>query len=274
MKQIMITGVSSGFGQALAQAALAAGHRVFGTVRSQQALDAFTALEPTRAHGAILDLTDVERIAPLVAAFEEAHGPLDALINNAGYGHEGIFEEATLAEMRHQFDVNVWGAVAMMKALVPRFRARRRGQIINITSMGGLITLPGISDYCASKFALEAFSETLSQELAAFNIAVTAVAPGSFRTDWAGRSMVRSPRAISDYDAIFDPVREARLAKSGRQNGDPYKAAQAILGLLDHPAPPAHLLLGSDALQLVRDKLRRLESSFAEWESVTRSTDG
>ncbi|WP_313382671.1 oxidoreductase [Pantoea sp.] len=274
MKKIMITGVSSGFGQALAQAALAAGHSVFGTVRSQQALDAFTSRDPARAHGAILDLTDPERIAPLVARFEEAHGPLDVLINNAGYGHEGIFEEATLEEMRHQFDVNLWGAVAMMKALVPRFRARRRGQIINITSMGGFITLPGISDYCASKFALEAFSETLSQELAGFGIAVTAVAPGSFRTDWAGRSMVRSPRTLHDYDALFDPVREARLAKSGRQNGDPHKAALAILSLLDHPAPPAHLLLGSDALQLVRDKLRSLESSLAEWESVTRSTDG
>jgi len=274
MKKIMITGVSSGFGQALAQAALAAGHSVFGTVRSQQALDAFTARDPARAHGTILDLTDPERIAPLVAGFEEAHGPLDVLINNAGYGHEGIFEEATLEEMRHQFDVNLWGAVAMMKALVPRFRARRRGQIINITSMGGFITLPGISDYCASKFALEAFSETLSQELAGFGIAVTAVAPGSFRTDWAGRSMVRSPRTLHDYDALFDPVREARLAKSGRQNGDPHKAALAILSLLDHPAPPAHLLLGSDALQLVRDKLRSLEHSIAEWESVTRSTDG
>lgn len=274
MKTIMITGISSGFGQALAQAALTAGHRVIGTVRSQPALEAFTAQDPARAHGAILDLTDVERIAPLMAALQQAHGPIDALINNAGYGHEGIFEEATLAEMRHQFEVNLWGAVAMMKALVPYFRARRRGRIINITSMGGFITLPGISDYCASKFALEAFSETLSQELAGFNIAVTAVAPGSFRTDWAGRSMVRSPRAIGDYDALFDPVREARLAKSGRQNGDPHKAAQAILDLLNHPAPPAHLLLGSDALQLVRDKLRALESSLAEWERVTRSTDG
>jgi len=274
MKTIMITGVSSGFGQALAQAALTAGHRVIGTVRSQPALEAFTAQDPARAHGAILDLTDVERIAPLVAALQQAHGPIDALINNAGYGHEGIFEEATLAEMRHQFEVNLWGAVAMMKALVPHFRARRRGRIINITSMGGFITLPGISDYCASKFALEAFSETLSQELAGFNIAVTAVAPGSFRTDWAGRSMVRSPRAIGDYDALFDPVREARLAKSGQQNGDPHKAARAILDLLNHPAPPAHLLLGSDALQLVRDKLRALESSLAEWERVTLSTDG
>ncbi|OQP35481.1 oxidoreductase [Pantoea latae] len=274
MKTIMITGVSSGFGQALAQAALTAGHRVIGTVRSQPALEAFTAQDPARAHGAILDLTDVKRIAPLMAALQQAHGPIDALINNAGYGHEGIFEEATLAEMRHQFEVNLWGAVAMMKALVPYFRARRRGRIINITSMGGFITLPGISDYCASKFALEAFSETLSQELAGFNIAVTAVAPGSFRTDWAGRSMVRSPRTIGDYDALFDPVREARLAKSGRQNGDPHKAAQAILDLLNHPAPPAHLLLGSDALQLVRDKLRALESSLAEWERVTRSTDG
>lgn len=274
MKTIMITGVSSGFGQALALAALAAGHHVIGTVRTTEALDIFTASHTGRAHGMILDVTAFARIEPLVDRAEQQHGPIDVLINNAGYGHEGIFEETSLAQMRHQFDVNVWGAVAMMKALVPRFRQRRTGQIINITSMGGFLTMPGISDYCGSKFALEGFSETLGKELAGFGIAVTAVAPGSFRTDWAGRSMVRTERKIDDYAALFDPIREARIAKSGKQIGDPHKAAQAILGLLDHANPPAHLLLGSDALQLVREKLRGLETSINAWESVTRSTDG
>jgi NAD(P)-dependent dehydrogenase (short-subunit alcohol dehydrogenase family) len=127
------------------------------------------------------------------------------LVNNAGYGHEGIVEESPLAELRRQFDVNVFGAVAMMKAVVPFMRARRRGHILNITSMGGHITMPGIA--CGSKFALEGISEALGKEVAPFGIAVTAVAPASFRTDWAGRSMTRTPRSIADYDALFDPIR-------------------------------------------------------------------
>ena len=274
MKTILITGVSSGFGRALAQAALQAGHRVLGTVRRSQALDAFASLDAQRAHGWLLDVTDFARIPAVIDEMEVAHGPIDVLVNNAGYGHEGIFEEASFDEMRQQFEVNVWGAVAMMKALVPQFRQRRRGQIINITSMGGYITLPGISDYCGSKFALEGISDTLSKELAPFNISVTAVAPGSFRTDWAGRSMIRSARSIADYDTLFDPVRQARQEKSGKQLGDPAKAAQVILSLLTHPEPPAHLLLGSDALSLVRDKLTTLAESLTAWEAVTRSTDG
>lgn len=242
MKTILITGVSSGFGRALAQAALQAGHRVLGTVRHSQAFDAFASLDAQRAHGWLLDVTDFARIPAVIDEMEAAHGPIDVLVNNAGYGHEGIFEEASFDEMRQQFEVNVWGAVAMMKALVPQFRQRRRGQIINITSMGGYITLPGISDYCGSKFALEGISDTLSKELAPFNISVTAVAPGSFRTDWAGRSMIRSARSIADYDTLFDPVRQARQEKSGKQLGDPAKAAQVILSLLTHPEPPAHML--------------------------------
>ncbi|WP_115717600.1 oxidoreductase [Gallaecimonas mangrovi] len=274
MKTLLITGVSSGFGKALATEALAAGYKVIGTVRSQSALETFEAMHPSNAHGALLDVTDFARIAPLVAELESQHGAIDVLVNNAGYGHEGIFEEATLEQMRHQFDVNVWGAVAMMKALVPRFRQRRSGHIINITSMGGYITMPGISDYCASKFALEGFSDTLSKELADFNIAVTAVAPGSFRTDWAGRSMVRSERSISDYDALFDPVRQARKDKSGKQLGDPQKAASVMLSLLEHPKPPAHLLLGSDALGLVRGSIAALNQQLDDWQAVTCSTDG
>ena len=176
--------------------------------------------------------------------------------------------------MRRQFDVNVFGAVAMIKAVLPGMRQRRRGHIINITSMGGFITMPGISYYCGSKFALEGISETLSKELAPFNIYVTAVAPGSFRTDWAGRSMVRSARCIADYDALFKPIRQARQEKSGKQPGDPVKAAHAILALIESEAPPTHLLLGSDALRLVRQKLAALDKEIEQWEKVTRSTDG
>ncbi|MBA5983560.1 SDR family NAD(P)-dependent oxidoreductase, partial [Pseudomonas sp. MD195_PC81_125] len=209
-KTIFITGVSSGFGNALAKEALAAGHRVIGTVRSETALQAFQALDVDDVHGVILDVTDFDGIDSVVAAIEENHGPVDVLVNNAGYGHEGIFEESPLEEIRRQFDVNVFGAVAVIKAFVPYFRNRRAGHILNITSMGGTITMPGIAYYCGSKFALEGISDTLSKELLPFNIFVTAVAPGSFRTDWAGRSMQRTPRSIADYDASFDPVRKAR----------------------------------------------------------------
>jgi NAD(P)-dependent dehydrogenase (short-subunit alcohol dehydrogenase family) len=273
-KTLFITGVSSGFGQALAREALAAGHRVIGTVRSESAVEMFEALAPERAHGVVLDVTDFEAIDSVVAAVEKRYGPVDVLVNNAGYGHEGVFEESPLAEMRRQFDVNVFGAVAVTKAFAPYFRQRRAGHIVNITSMGGYITLPGIAYYCGSKFAMEGISDTLSKELAPFNIFVTAVAPGSFRTDWAGRSMQRTPRSISDYDASFDPVRKAREEKSGHQLGDPQKAAWAMLTLIASPAPPAHLLLGSDAVALVRDKLQRTAESIEQWGALSCSTDG
>ncbi|MGH8419377.1 MAG: oxidoreductase [Pseudomonas sp.] len=273
-KTLFITGISSGFGKALVSEALAAGHRVIGTARNEAAVRAFEALSADRAHGVILDVTDFERIDSVVAEMESRYGPVDVLVNNAGYGHEGIFEESPLEEMRRQFDVNVFGAVAMTKAFVPYFRQRRSGHIINITSMGGTITMPGIAYYCGSKFALEGISDTLSKELKPFNIFVTAVAPGSFRTDWAGRSMQRTPRSIADYDASFDPVRKAREEKSGKQPGDPQKAAHAMLQLIASANPPPHLLLGSDALGLVREKLTQSLKEIEHWETLTRSTDG
>ncbi|ELW9527045.1 oxidoreductase [Burkholderia cenocepacia] len=271
---MLITGVSSGFGRALAQEALAAGHTVIGTVRSAQAARDFEALSAQAAVARVLDVTDFARIDGVVADIEANVGPVDVLVNNAGYGHEGILEEAPLDELRRQFDVNVFGAVAMMKAVVPFMRERRHGRILNITSMGGHITMPGIAYYCGSKFALEGISETLGKELAPFGIAVTAVAPGSFRTDWAGRSMARTPRSIADYDALFDPIRRAREEKSGKQPGDPAKAARAMLAVIAADHPPAHLLLGSDALRLVRNKLAALDDEIRAWEAVTVSTDG
>ena len=272
-KTFLITGISSGFGQAFAQAALDAGHMVVGTARSAAACAAFEARRPGQAKAVLLDVTDFEAIEPAIAELEREVGGIDVLVNNAGYGHEGVLEESPLAEMRRQFDVNVFGAVAMIKAVLPGMRVRRAGHIINITSMGGFITLPGIAYYHGSKFALEGISETLAKELAGFNIKVTAIAPGSFRTDWAGRSMVRSERSIADYDNLFDPIRQAREDKSGRQAGDPAKAAQALLAIVDAAHPPVHLLLGSDALKLVRDKLAALNAEIAAWESLTVSTD-
>jgi len=273
-KRFLITGVSSGFGRALAQEALAAGHYVVGTVRSAQAAESFEALAPDRAVARVLDVTDTAAIQPTVEAIEADIGPIDVLVNNAGYGHEGVLEESPLDQMRRQFEVNVFGAVAMIQAVLPHMRARRAGHILNITSMGGFITMPGIAYYCGSKFALEGIGEVLGKEVAALGIRVTSVAPGSFRTDWAGRSMVRTPRSIGDYDALFDPIRQRRQAVSGRQLGDPRKAALAMLTAIEAPEPPAHLLLGSDALGLVREKLDALKAELAQWEALTVSTDG
>ncbi|WP_034296641.1 oxidoreductase [Herbaspirillum sp. RV1423] len=275
-KTFFITGVSSGFGRALADAAIEAGHRVVGTVRNGDACREFEsrhAQQPGRAFARILDVTDFAAAENIVPEVDASIGAVDVLVNNAGYGHEGIFEESDMDALRRQFDVNVFGAVAVTRSFVPFMRRRRRGHIINITSMGGFITMPGIAYYCGSKFALEGISETLGKELKAFNVFVTAVAPGSFRTDWAGRSMVRSPRSIADYDALFDPIRTTRRERSGRQPGDPRKAAQAMLTLVDSPTPPAHLLLGSDALGLVREKLDELTAELSRWEALTRSTD-
>ena len=249
-------------------------HLLVGTVRSERAKQAFEALDPAKAVGRVLDVTDFDAIDGVVAEIEANVGEIDVLVNNAGYGHEGILEESSLAEMRRQFDVNVFGAVAVTKAVLPYMRSRRRGHILNITSMGGFITMPGIAYYCGSKFALEGISEVLGKEVKSFNVHVTAVAPGSFRTDWAGRSMSRSPRSISDYDALFDPIRNARVEKSGQQLGDPAKAARAMLDAIASDTPPEHLLLGSDALALVRGKLSALADEISEWETLTRSTDG
>jgi NAD(P)-dependent dehydrogenase (short-subunit alcohol dehydrogenase family) len=272
-KLLFITGVSSGLGQSLAQEALRAGHRVVGTVRQESARQAFDALAPGRSTAKILDVTNEAALQGVIAEVETAIGPVDVLVNNAGYGHEGSVEESPVAELRTQFEVNVFAPVALIKAVLPYMRERRRGHIINITSMGGLMAFPGIAYYHGSKFALEGISASLGKEVKSFGIAVTAVEPGMFRTDWAGRSMVRSGRSIADYDAVFGPIREARLARSGKQPGDPAKAGRAILTLIDSPSPPSHLMLGPDALQLVDASRREFDAETRAWEAVSMSTN-
>jgi NAD(P)-dependent dehydrogenase (short-subunit alcohol dehydrogenase family) len=272
-KTFLITGVSSGLGRAFAQGALAAGHQVIGTVRNTDAVYEFTSLAPERAFGAVLDVTNFSDIPYVVAAVERVVGPIDVLVNNAGYGHEGILEETPLNEIRRQFDANVFGAIALIKAVLPGMRERRSGHIINVTSMGGFITMPGISAYCGSKFALEGISEALGKEVKHLGIHVTALAPGQFRTDWAGRSMVRAARSIGDYDEVMNPIRAARHAKSGRQPGDPARAARALLALIEAECPPSRLYLGADALQLVVAKLEAMKPEIAAWDAVSRSTD-
>ncbi|BBX10359.1 oxidoreductase [Mycolicibacterium aichiense] len=268
-----VTGVSSGLGRAFAHAALDDGHSVVGTVRKSADADAFSAMAPGRAIARELDVTDDDAVFAVVDDVESTVGPIDVAIANAGYGHEGVFEESPMSELRAQFAANVFGAVATVKAVLPHMRRRRAGHIFGVTSMGGMMTVPGLAYYHGSKYALEGILETVGKEVKALGIHVTAVEPGSFRTDWAGRSMVRTERSISDYDELMNPVRANRIAASGNQLGDPAKAGQALLAVIDSPNPPAHLILGSDALRLVTNGRAAVDEEIAAWAELSRSTD-
>lgn len=272
-KTFLITGVSSGLGRAFAQEALAAGHRVVGTVRKPDQITDFEVLAPGHAAGMLLDITDDDAVTALVEAAERDIGPIDVLISNAGYGLEGTVEESSMDDLRRQFDVNVYGTVAIIKAVLPFMRRRRRGHIVTLSSMAGLTALPGVAFYGASKFAIEGIAASLAQEVSGFGVHVTSLALGSFRTDWAGRSMVRVPRTIPDYDAVFDPIRAARAAKDGNQVGDPARAARALLTILDAEHPPVHLVLGNDALHLIEKGQQRLKNEINAWAHLTASTD-
>lgn len=273
MRTFLITGVSSGLGRALAVGALEAGHRVVGTVRKPRDAAEFEGLLPGRAHARLLDVTDDAAVVRTVADVESGIGAIDVVIANAGYGVEGTFEETPLSELRAQFATNVFGVAATLQAVLPYMRQRRAGHLMAVTSMAGLMAVPGMSAYCASKFAVEGMLESLRKEVAAFGVHVTAIEPGSFRTDWAGRSMTRAERSIADYDELFDPIRAARLKASGNQLGNPVKASDAVLTILGEAEPPAHLVLGSDALRLIGASRAAFDDDIRRWESLSRSTD-
>jgi NAD(P)-dependent dehydrogenase (short-subunit alcohol dehydrogenase family) len=269
----LITGVSSGFGRALSELILEKGGEVAGTVRKDADKAEFEKLAPGRAFGILLDVTDEAAVKRGVKEAEEKLGGIEVLVNNAGYGFEGALEEATLDDFRQQFEVNVFGAIAMMQATLPYLRSRRAGHILNISSMGGLMAFPGISAYHGSKFALEGISESLAKEVKHLGIKVTIVEPGGFRTDWAGRSMRHVERTIEDYEESAGWSRKRLAQRNGRQPGDPRKAAEAMLHITQVEEPPLHLLLGSDALQLVGEKLGALQAEIMKWAPVSAGTD-
>jgi NAD(P)-dependent dehydrogenase (short-subunit alcohol dehydrogenase family) len=268
-----ITGVSSGLGRAIAAGALDAGHDVVGTVRRPEDAAAFESLSPGHATARLLDVTDDAAVERTVADVESTVGPIDVVIANAGYGVEGTFEETPLSELRAQFATNVFGVAATLRAALPYLRKRRAGHLMAVTSMGGLMAVPGMSAYCASKFAVEGLLESIRKEVASFGIHVTAIEPGSFRTDWAGRSMTRAERTIADYDELFEPIRAARVTASGHQLGDPAKAADAVLAIVAETEPPAHLVLGSDALRFIGAARAAVDADIRQWETLSRSTD-
>ncbi len=265
----LITGCSTGIGREIARAALEGGERVALTARKPETVSDLVAEFPDRAVALALDVTDSEQIDAAVAATESAFGRLDVLVNNAGYGYVSAVEEGVDDDVRQMFDTNFFGAIAMIKAVLPGMRARRSGYIVNISSMTGLVSNPGNVYYSASKFALESLSEGLAKELMPLGLRVSVVEPGLFRTDWASRSMHESKPSIPDYEATIGVRRELIRSSSGGEPGDPRKVGEAVLMLSHLDSPPLRLLLGSDVLGATRAKLTEFLASMEEWEAVT-----
>jgi NAD(P)-dependent dehydrogenase (short-subunit alcohol dehydrogenase family) len=268
----LITGTSGGLGRALAIAALERGDRVAGTVRTEAALAAFEALAPGRAFGFIADMGDETAVR---AAAKDALGALDGLdvlVNNAGYGLVGAVEEASLAEVRAQFEVNVFGPIAAIQAVLPHMRERRAGHIINITSVSGLAAWSGTGIYAGSKYALEGVGQTLAQDVAALGIKVTNVEPGGIRTDYAARSLRVTARRIADYDATAHQAERVLTANSGKEGGDPGKMAAAILRIAGAPDAPVQLLLGADAVHYATQSMAAFQEAFGRWAALSLST--
>lgn len=262
-----ITGVAGGLGKAIATAALARGDTVAGTVRSPAQLDAFE----TQARGAIGFVLDVRDEAALHAAVASV-GPIDVLVNNAGYGICGAVEETSLAEARAQFDVNVFGPLAAAQAVLPGMRQRRSGRIINISSVSGVATWAGTGIYCGSKHALEGIMQTLAAEVAHLGIHVINLEPGGMRTDYAGRSLVKAVRRIDDYDGAARDAERIMGGHMGHEPGDPVQVARVVLEMAGHPAPPLQLLLGADALGYATQKQAQVTASMGQWITTSLST--
>jgi NAD(P)-dependent dehydrogenase (short-subunit alcohol dehydrogenase family) len=268
----LITGVSSGLGRALAEAALARGDKVGGTVRRQADLAAFEARAAGRAFGYLADMADEEAVRGAVDRAEADLGGIDVLVGNAGYGLVGAVEESSLAEIRRQFEVNVFGPIAAIQAVLPYFRARRRGHIITITSVSGVATWAGTGVYCASKHALEGVTRTLAEEVAELGIKVTNIEPGGLRTDYAGRSMVVTQARIGDYEGAARNAQRIMADHAGHEPGDPAKAAQAILAIAGTEDPPLQLLLGADAMLYATRQLAAYQAEIGRWAGLTLST--
>lgn len=267
-KTWMITGVSGGLGRQIAEAALARGDVVVGSVREPKAAAAFEALG---GRAVIMDVTDEAAVKAAVAKAERVTGTIDVLVNNAGYGLVGAVEEASLDEVRRQFETNVFGPLAVLKAALPAMRARRAGRIINITSVSGLAVWAGTGVYCASKWALEGLTQTLAQEVAELGIKVVNVAPGGLRTDFAQGSKTIVAGKLSDYDGLARDAEKIMAEHAGHEPGDPIKAAQAILAIADAPNPPMHLLLGADALKYADYAARALTADIDAWKDLSLS---
>lgn len=264
VKKWLITGVSSGLGAALAKTALLRGDAVLGTVRKAEVGVTFAAQGGANAHTAVCDIADAAQARDAVANAVKSMGGVDILVNNAGYCLTGPFEEISDEEARRQLDVNLFGAMNLIRNVLPIYRSQGEGRIINITSLAAETGFPGMSLYSASKAALHMFSEALGKETAAFGVKVTAVAPSGFRTQFAGSSMQFPSTSLYCYKGLRDKLEERLAASNGAQPNDPEKAANALLALADDPSPPAFFALGADAADRLSGTLGKRIAAYNE----------
>src|SRR6201986_1364540 len=273
MSTWLITGCSTGLGRALAEAVIAAGHNAVVTARDVAKVADLADTAPERAAPAALDGTKTDQIGSVVQQAEERFGGIDVLVNNAGYGYRAAVEEGDDAEVRTLFETHFFGAVAMIKAVLHDMRARRRGAIVNISSIGAQLTPVGSGYYSAAKAAIEGISGALRGELAPLGISVTVVEPGAFRTDFAGRSLAQSATVIDDYADTAGRRRKENDTLHGNQAGDPAKASTAIIAAIDADERPGFLLLGPDALAIYRQVADERATEIARWEALTAGTN-
>ena len=270
----LITGCSRGFGQALAREVAAAGYRLVATARRAEDVAELVADHGDRVLTLGLDVTAADQVAAALAATEDRFGRVDVLVNNAGYGYLGAIEEGDELEIRALFDTNLFGPVALIKAVLPGMRARGKGHIVNVSSIGGLVTFPGVGYYNMVKAGMEALSDVLAKEVGSFGIGVTVVAPGAFRTDFRSpHSLKQAAAQIPDYAGTVGQARTHTVAGHGTQPGDPVRGARAIVRAVEAEKPPVHLLIGSDALDQLRAKLDEMRHETDTWDTVTRGTD-
>ncbi|WP_158903718.1 oxidoreductase [Burkholderia sp. L27(2015)] len=268
-----ITGCSTGFGRELARHTLSLGYPTVVTARNIEQIKDIAVGFEANALLLTLDVTRPEHIAAAVKAAEEKFGRIDVLVNNAGIGYFGSIEESDMSEVRKMFDINVWGLSDMTRAVLPGLRRRRSGTIVNVSSIGGIAAFPSVGFYNATKFAVEALSESLSQEVAPLGIKVLLVEPSAFRTDWAGRSANEAPHSIADYDSTAKARADMIRGYSGKQPGDPVRAAAAIVKAVEAKDPPLRLLLGKAALAGARNKVEALRKDFEGWAEVSEGAD-
>ena len=269
----LITGCSTGFGRELAKLVLERGWRAVVTARDVAKVGDLVRGHEDRALALALDVDQPAQINDVVRQAEARFGGVDVLVNNAGYGYLAAIEEGEDAEIRAIFETNVFGLIAATQAVLPGMRARRRGHVINVSSIGGLVSFAATGFYHATKFAVEGLSESLAIEVAPFGIRVTIIEPGPFRTDWAGRSIRQSALRIDDYEQTAGERRRQTEARSGNQPGDPVRAAKAIITAYEAEHPPLHLVLGKPALGLARNKLETLKTELDTWEKTTLGAD-
>ncbi|MFE7411726.1 oxidoreductase [Streptomyces laurentii] len=267
----LITGANSGFGRAFTEAAVAAGDVVVAAARRAGTLDDLVAAHPDQVQAVTLDVTDTAAVDRVVREVAERHGRIDVLVNNAGRTHVGSVEETGDAELRSLFDLHVFAPAALTRAVLPYMRARRSGAIVQLSSVGGQMSMAGFGAYSATKFALEGMSEALAAEVNPLGIRVLIVEPGAFRTGLFGNHSL-SADAIADYAGTAGATRAFVETGGGAQPGDPAKAAAAVLAALDADEPPLRLALGDDSIDTIRLHLDQVRDDLAAWEKVGRDT--